>query len=335
MLHVRGIALIVREKERDINLLMGLLLLTGVLLGQPNTQDDCANAFADAEQFTAGVFERMAVDEDGVITWDSTDWENIVRRVVGTSEYYLNNCVDPELPLAEQAEALEQLAALSQIAPPVESVDVGGDFGDVALVSDFTPTTEFLDLNGDGADELILHTQVPYFSDATVYQLRGGLSVAFFQSEDGWQGQVIAPVTNFVTDESGEHISFAMLDDNTLSVEESHEALRYLPGPEVEVIEPEDGPPLTTVTLIAPTGTGEAKELNILTWDGRIPSVELRVAFDDWCYPGQTLEWGIRDDGSVYVPSNEGEEGSPLHCGRTPEALFEWADGAYTEAEQE
>ena len=63
--------------------------------------------------------------------------------------------------------------------------------------------------------------------------------------------------------------------------------------------------------------------------------MELRVAFDDWCYLGQTLEWEIRDDGSVYVPSNEGEEGSPLHCGRTPEVLFEWADGAYTEAEQE
>ena len=319
-----------------MNIVVWLLLLPGLLLGQPGAQDGCANTFEDAQHFTADVFERATGQiESGVIAWDSADWENIVRRVVGTSEFYLNNCVDAELPLEEQAEALEQLAAMSQIAPPVSSVNVGGDFGDVELGSEFTSSTELLDLNGDGVDELILHTQVPYFSDATVYQLRGGLSVAFFQSDDGWQGQVIAPVTDFVTDETGDHVSFAMMDDSTLSAEESHQALRYLPGPVVEVIGPDDGSaPLIAVTLHAPTGTGEAKELNILTWDGRIPSVELRVAFDEWCYPGGSLDWEIREDGSVYVPSNEGEEDSPLHCGRTPEVLFEWADGVYTAVEQ-
>ena len=76
---------------------------------------------------------------------------------------------------------------------------------------------------------------------------------------------------------------------------------------------------------------GEAKELTVLSWDGRIPNVELRVWFDDWCSPGQPLEWIINADASVDVPSNGGEEGSPLHCGRTPEARFEWVNGAYTQ----
>ena len=176
-----------------------VVLLPGLLLaGQPAVaQDDgCASAFDDVRSFTADVFEATTANiEDGVIAWDSTDWENIVRRVVGTSEFYLNNCTDPDLPLSEQAEAVEELAALSKIESPVATLDVGGDFGEVELSSDFAPNTEFIDLNGDGTDELILHTQVPYFSQATVYQIRGGLSIAFFDSEDGWQGQVIAPIT--------------------------------------------------------------------------------------------------------------------------------------------
>lgn len=319
-----------------MSIVVWIFLLPGLLLGQPGAQDGCASAFSDTQQFVADVFERATADiEEGVIAWDSADWENIVRRIVGTSEFYLNNCVDPDQPLDEQAESLEQLAAMSQLELPVSSVDAGGDFGEMALSSDFTPVTEFLDLNADGVDELILHTQVPYFSQDTVYQVRGGLSVAFFQTDDGWQGQVIAPVTRFVTDETGDHVSFAMTDDSTLSVDESHEALAYLPGPEVTVIAVEASDALlTAVTLTASTGAGLATELNILTWDGRIPSVELRVALDDWCYPGQVLAWEIREDGSVYVPSNGGEEGSPLHCGRTPEMLFEWADGAYTATEQ-
>lgn len=315
-----------------------LAILTSLMMvpAASAQEDGCATAFDDARDFTAGVFERALSEiEAGVIEWDSTDWENIVRRVVGSSEFYLNNCTDPDLPLAEQADIVERLAALSLIEPPVSSVEVGGDFGSVPLSTDFVPQVAFMDLNGDGADELILHTQVPYFSDRTVYQLRGGLSIAFFYGEDGWQGQVIAPVSAFVTDESGDHVSFAMLEDSTLSVEEAHQALVYLPAPEVEVIEAEgDAGPLTAITLYAPTGTGEAKELNILSWDGRFPSVELRVAFDDWCYPGQTLEWEIREDGSVFVPSNGGEEGSSLHCGRTPEVLFEWDGEQYTAVEQ-
>ena len=311
-----------------------VVLLPGLLLaGQPAVAQDagCASAFDDVRSFTADVFEAATANiEDGVIAWESTDWENIVRRVVGTSEFYLNNCTDPDLPLSEQAETVEEFAALSKIESPVATLDVGGDFGEVELSSDFAPTTEFIDLNGDGTDELILHTQVPYFSHATVYQIRGGLSIAFFDSEDGWQGQVIAPITEFVTDEGGDHVSFAMVDDTSLIVNEPHEALVYLPEARVEVfpVEDEDGP-LTAVALRLPTGTGEAQELNMLIWDGRIPSVELRIEINDWCYPGQPLNWEIEADGSVFVPGNGGEEGSPLHCGRIPDLVFDWHEGRY------
>lgn len=298
--------------------------------GQPAAADDgCSAAFDDVRNFTADVFERIPVSEDGVIAWDTTDWENIVRRMVGSSEFYLNNCTEADQPLSDQPDALWQLKDLSVLQSPVSTLDLGGDFGEVALSSEFVPQTELIDLNGDGADELVLHTQVPYFSHETAYQFRGGLSIAFFYGDDGWQGQVIAPVTRFVTDESGDHVSFAMVEDNTLSAETASEALRYFPAPGIELILADDGTLLTAITLVTTTGTGEARELNILTWDGRFPSVELRVAFDDWCYPGSTLDWEIRADGSVFVPSNGGEEGSPLHCGRTSEVLFAWEGSRY------
>jgi hypothetical protein len=295
---------------------------------------DCSTAFDDANAYTAEFFDStLAQVENGVIPWSSTDWEELVLRVVASSEFYLNNCANTETPLDEQQDAVDDLAAQSQILPPVESVDVGGDFGAVPLTTDFKPSTQFMDLNGDGVDELILHTQVPYFSDATVYGIRGGLSIAFFLTEDGWQGQVIAPVTEFVTTQDGPHLTYAQTEPNTLSVSSPEQALNLLPGPQVEVIEAQDGTPLTFVTESFTTPTGEAKELGVITWDGRIPSVVLRVSLDDWCYPGQPLAWEIGPDGSVFVPSNGNEEGSPLHCGRTPEARYEWADGAYTLAD--
>lgn len=313
--------------------LLSIFALSTMLWGYSVTaQSDsgCEAAFDDVNDFTAEVYQNTLSDiQEGVIAWDSADWDNIVRRVVANSEFYLNNCADPDLPLAEQTEAAAQLAQMSLIQPPVESVDIGGDFADMQIVTNFTPVTQWIDLNGDGVEELVLHTQVPYFSEATAYSIRGGLSIAFFDTEDGWQGQVIAPVTSFVTDETGPHLSYAMINDNMLNVEAADQALGYLPAPEVQVMDI-DGVPLTFITLNSTTGAGEAKELNVMAWDDRFPVVELRVAFDDWCYPGSTLDWEIREDGSVFVPSNGGEEGSGLHCGRTPEILFQWEDSNYT-----
>ncbi len=313
---------------------LGVALLLSVLVtGAASAQTDgCEAAFDDVNAFTAEVFARTLPNiEDGVIPWDSADWDNIVRRVVGTSEFYLNNCAGGDQPLAEQPEVVARLAELSQIQPPVDAVEVGGDFGALPLATDFEPVTEWLDLNGDGVDELLLHTQVPYFSDKTVYAIRGGLSIAFFDTgEDGWQGQVIAPITSFVTDDGIERLTYAQTENHTLNVP-SNEALVYFPAPDVQVLDV-DGGPLTFVTLHSTTGAGEAKELAALTWADRAPYVELRVAFDDWCYPGRTLDWDIREDGSVFVPSNGNEAGSPLHCGRTNEVLFQWQDGEYVPA---
>ncbi|MBX3066109.1 MAG: hypothetical protein KF726_24230 [Anaerolineae bacterium] len=323
-----------------LRLMIGVLLfmasispLRGVAAAQ---QDECSKAFDDVNSFTAEVYAKsLANIENGVIVWDSTDWDNIVRRVVGTSEYFLNNCTDPDKPLIEQLNAVQQLAQLSQIKPPVESVNIGGDFGDVKLTTDFHANTAFIDLNGDGVGEFILNTQVPYFSDKTVYALRGGLNIAFFQTEDGWQGQVIAPVTSYVTDETGDHVSFAMTEQNTLSVTETHQALGNIPGLEIQVIDiAGQDAPLTFLTLHSSTGTGEAKELAVIKWDGRFPLVKLRVAFDDWCYPGSALDWQIFDDGSVLVPSNGGDAASGLHCGQTPEVLFKWDGERYTAEQQ-
>jgi hypothetical protein len=298
-------------------------------------QGGCVSAFEDVRDFVAAVFEKSTAEiVDGVVEWDSTDWEEIVWRVVGTSEFYLNNCTNADQPLTEQLEEVAKLAEMSLIPPPIAALDLGEGFS-VPLTSDITPVAEFIDLDGDDSEEVLLHTQVPYFSQDTLYSIYGGLSIAFFYGEDGWQGHVIAPVTGFVTDEMNDHVSFAMVENNTLSVEESHQALGIFPLPSVEVFFADDGEtPLTAITLYTLTGPGEAKELNILSWENGIPSVELRIAFDDWCYPGSALDWEIREDGSVFVPSNGGEEGSPLHCGRTPEILYIWEDGQYKELEQ-
>lgn len=309
-------------------LVYAALLLSLLVTGAASAQTGCETAFDDVNAFTAEVFDKTLPEiEDGFIPWEGADWGNLVRRVVGASEFYLNNCTDLEQPLAEQPEAIAQLAELSQIKPPVESVDVGGDFGEAALITNFEATTEFLDLDGDGMDEMVLHSQIPYFSTRTAYAIRGGLSIAFFFGEDNWQGQVIAPVSSFVTDDSMERLTYAHTENHLLN-STSPEVLSYFPAPDVQVLDVEGGP-LTFITLYYATGTGEAKELAVLTWDERAPYVELRVVFDDWCYPGRALDWEILDDGSVLVPSNGNEEGSPLHCGRTNEVLFQWQDGEY------
>ncbi len=308
------------------------LIVVSLILGVRVTfaqHGDCEAAFTDTRKSIADVFAATTAEiEDGFIAWESSDWDNIVRGVVFSSESFLNLCAIVNQPLSEQPELVEHLAMLSLMQSPIASLDVGSDFGDVILSSDFRPTTEFIDLNGDDTEELVLHTQVPYFSQDTVYQIRGGLSIAFFYGEDGWQGQVIAPITQFVTNETPERLTYAMTENHTLSVQAGHETLVYFPAPDVQVLDVEDTR-LAFITLYSSTGTGEAKELAVLTWDERAPSVELRAAFDDWCYPGRSLEWEIRNDGSVFIPSNGGEEGSPLHCGRTSEVLFLWADGEY------
>lgn len=316
-------------------LIVFLILSSMVFGGTAMAQDNgCESAFADVNAFTAEVYEK-STDEivDGVIAWDADDWVNIVRQVVAASEFFLNNCTDADIPLWEQLDAVQQFAAMSVILPPVESVDIGGDFGALELVTNFTPSTGFIDFNGDGEGEMFLNTQVPYFSQKTVYMIQGGLTIAFFKdATDGWQGQVIAPVTEFVTTQDGDHLTYAQAEDNTLSVESVEQALKIFPTPEIQVVDV-DGTPLTFITTHTLTGAGEAKELNVLSWDGRIPSVELRVSFDDWCYPGAALDWTIGDDGSVTIPTNGNEVGSPLHCGRTPEATFTWDGEGYVLAE--
>ncbi len=310
-----------------------LLVMSGLFLRQAQkltaSLGRCEAAFEDVQHFTTNVFAGTTSEIiNGVIAWDSADWDNIVRRIVSSSESFLNYCAIVNQPLSEQPELVGQLAELSLMQSLINSLDVGGDFGDVVLSSNFTPTTEFIDLNGDDIEELVLHTQVPYFSQDTVYQIRGGLSIAFFFGEDGWRGQVIVPVTHFVTNEIPEHLTYTMSENHNLNVQASHEALVYFPLSHVQVLDVEDTR-LTFITLYSSTGTGEAKELAVLTWNNTTPSVELRVAFDDWCYPGSALEWEILDDGSVFIPSNGGEEGSLLHCGRTPAVLFQWANGEY------
>lgn len=317
--------------------LIWFLVLSSLIAGGSAAlaQEGGCDVFADVNNFTAEVYEKSTAEiVDGVIAWNADDWVNIVRQVVAASEFFLNNCTDPNVPLSQQLEVVQQFAEMSHILPPVESVDIGGDFGDVQLVTNFKPSTGFIDFNGDGQEDMFLNTQVPYFSEKTVYMIQGGLTIAFFKdATDGWQGQVIAPVTEFVTTQDGPHLTYAQTEDNTLSVESAEQALKIFPAPEIQVVDV-DGTPLTFITTHSLTGAGEAKELDVLSWDGRIPSVELRVAFDDWCYPGAALDWTIGDDGSVTIPTNGNEEGSPLHCGRTPEAVFTWDGAGYVEAAQ-
>lgn len=51
-----------------MNIMVGLLVLAGMLVGQPIAQDGCANVFADTQQFVSDAFENMSVDtENGAI----------------------------------------------------------------------------------------------------------------------------------------------------------------------------------------------------------------------------------------------------------------------------
>jgi len=320
-----------------MKVLIAFLILSSLMMGGAALAQDegCETAFADVNAFTAEVYEKSTAEiVDGVIAWEAADWENIVRQVVSASEFYLNNCTDADVPLSEQLDAVQELATMSVILPPVETVDIGGDFSDVPLVTNFKPSTGFIDFNGDGEEDMFLNTQVPYFSEKTVYMIQGGLTIAFFKdaenSSDGWQGQVIAPVTEFVTTQDGDHLTYAQTEDNTLRVVSAEQALKSFPTPEIQVVDV-DGTPLTFITTQSSTGAGTSKELDVLSWDGHIPSVELRVSFDDWCYPGATLDWTIGDDGSVTIPTNGNEEGSALHCGRTPEATFRWDGTGYVQ----
>jgi hypothetical protein len=318
--------------EMHMKSIVSFMIVMMILGGQMASaqQLSCGDiGFAEARSKVADVFATTTSDvENGHIAWESFDWDEIVYRVVFASETFLNYCAIVNQPLEEQPEILNLLAVQSMMQSPIESLDVGSDFGDITLSSRFTPTTELIDLNGDGTDELILHTQVPFFSEDTVYQIRGGLSIAFFFSMDGWQGQVIAPISYFVTETWQEVPTYTMTETHPLYAQTAPEALVYFSAPNVQVLDVEDTR-LTFVTLYSATATGEAKELAVLIWEDRAPSVELRVAFDDWCYPGSSLDWQIGEDGSVFVPSNGGEEGSPLHCGRTPEVLFQWVGGEY------
>jgi hypothetical protein len=194
----------------------------------------------------------------------------------------------------------------------------------------FTASSELLDLNGDGTDEFVLYTQLPYFAPETVYMVQGGLTIGFFQTEAGWRGHVLAPTAYFSDD--SEFASYAHVADYPFLSDDIVPVLKYMPQPEVEVIETPDVT-LNAITTMYLTGPGLGTDMTILRWNDDLSAdVLLRVQFDDWCYPGAELNWEIRDNGDVFIPSNGNEEGSPLHCGRTPEQLFTFVDGEYVAA---
>jgi hypothetical protein len=234
----------------------------------------------------------------------------VVDQVAQAGADFLNGCTDPNRPLAEQPEQLDQLAQQSQVLgqTPWDS-------------QPYAPTTQLLDIDQDDEDEMILHTQLAYDSDTTAYVARSGLSVAYVRSAAGWQGHVIWPVPHFVDSQPGTYPTFATFEDyfETQAAWQADEALRYYPAPAVRVLDVPSAPnqPYLVLSGLAFTVMEDISETAILRWDEQGPAVLLRLAWNQWCgdYP-----WEINDDGRIYLPAKPAfaEHGCPA----VPERVF-------------
>ncbi|MCB0013475.1 MAG: hypothetical protein KDE34_16295, partial [Anaerolineales bacterium] len=81
---------------------------------------------------------------------DDPTWDSLVRETVNTGTQYLNQCTDPNRPLADQAESLAQLATFYQLIPSL-SVEIALQSTPPSTYAwesaqAYLPETELLDL---------------------------------------------------------------------------------------------------------------------------------------------------------------------------------------------
>jgi hypothetical protein len=314
--------------------------LTSGTVTVPSNARACASGFTEVRaateatiSATVAAFEPPQPGELMLMGWDPAAWEAIVAQVVTAGEQFLNECADATTPLADQA---AQLATASQTIPPMQITIPGeGDFFplDMTLTPTYPPTTQLLDIDQDGSEEIILHTQVAYFDgEQILFGLRGGVSVAYFATDEGWQGQVIWPIPHYVAQDDTT-LTFAPFFEDDFAQQanwSAAEALIYDPGPQVQMLDLAD-PEATYMALthVLRTPVNDIRELTVLRWQDRQPTVALRISLNDWC---ATASWEIRADGSIFIP--ELPEPFPHCTGSFAARTFTLEDGQFVMTEE-
>ena len=130
-----------------------ILALIVTVPAQLQPLDDCEQIFVPVQEQVDLTVEAAAETFDaeaGTITWDGDALAAIVTGVVTAGETYLNDCLEADVPLAEQADALEIFTSLSQITPAIFPLTPPRTT--LEIFSMFTASSELIDLNGDSTD---------------------------------------------------------------------------------------------------------------------------------------------------------------------------------------
>ena len=205
----------------------------------------------------------------------------IALKVVEAGECFLNNCINPALPLSTQSDCLAELKHLAQVVP--QSFD---------CAFRYTPTTHLVDVDSDGREELVLHTQAIRCDHNAQFGLHGagGLSILFRFSEqtDGWRGTLIWPCTK----------------------DRCHwfDAWVQSPQPEVRQVIIQDTQKRAFM-LVSGGYYGADHTGNVLTiwrWEGDTPTPTFELEMSDWC--GSPREWKITERGTILIAETEAND---------------------------
>lgn len=228
-------------------------------------KEQCQLAFQEVITLT----EASTRNEDPVI---------IVDKVIYAGEYFLNNCITPDLPLSTQSKQLTELSQFAQVIPPSFSCAVR-----------YTPTYQLVDLNNDKTDELILHLQAIRCDINALLGFfgGGGLSIVFHQDKQtqNWKGNLIWPCSKDNCPWTG--------------------AWDQSPQPLVQTLDIRDSQNQSFMLVAGGYIGGDHTGiyLTIWRWRNSDPEIVSEIHLTDWC--GTPNEWEITKEGFILIPSTE------------------------------
>ena len=282
--------------------------------------------FAEAAAYDGlAQLEQNEPDDFPQITPSNPIWEASIRDAISAGIQYLNNCTDASQPLADQPETLAQLADFYQLIPTLSSeIAVPGNPPSTfswESKQEYQPETELLDLNDDGADELIVHTQLPFYSTETVLTIQGGLTIVFYREPASWQGRVIWPFHYFVP-KAEDYLRYAPFWEINPVPDTPDQALNVRPGPTLRQLEP--GYLAIAGTIFGPVD--DFRELGVIRWADGDPELALDIFLANWCV---NASWAIEPDGSITMPFLP--EPFPHCTGEYEARLFRLVAGQFAE----
>lgn len=199
--------------------------------------------------------------------------EKVIEAVVQAVAEYLNHCTDPDRPLADQPELLDELIRTAEEIPGSQTCEWGAYY--------YTPTVQLLDLNNDGADELVLHTQ-PFFCK---WDGLGGISIVYHLDQARWRGTVIWPCT--------EDYGCPFHDFSAR------------PEPLIQQLALRDsqGRAFMLVAGLYEGGDSQTSFLSVWRWENNGPHHVLDILLNNWC--GIPIEWEVKKEGYILIPAAE------------------------------